>query len=763
MKRTTAKAHVTALGRAGKKAVSVLASAALALSMFGIPAFADPVEGEGENQEALQQDTEPSTGEDIPAVPEGPTDNTTEDPDPIEPPDSADSDEGSSEEEPGGTKLPTETDEMDQVAKSVIHVDVTDAKPFDREKPNVFFVTLSNRGQQRIDMTETGSFTHGSYTYKAVDPGEYTLTVQGEGYGTYSQAITVADDIPRTYTLKLNTYDRPSCATDAQTEQTGVIYYGDVTGEGDIDANDIDAMISVIQGDIQPTGRCDLNGDEVRTLTDLQILAEGYERDKDGYGHDPLTSNIAPKPRVTGVTVSEGTVASDSKITDISEVVGNPDESVSLKLAPKAPGEPIKIELNDLDRQLGSEEVQALTIKAPVQLSDDGIMQPSPNRMTGGTVDVTYVENGEEKTEAVEIVPDEPAVSGLERAAQAVGLLPQVAYADNKKATIDKAGNIVIDFGKKIAIKKVTIQVTKTAASDGNLNLAEISSVEFLNDTADLIAPPELNIPQSLTATPGSKQFTLSWGAETNVTGYEISIVDPTVSGDNEHLMTTKNTTLAVTAYKYGKKGKLENNHTYTVKVQSTNGAWRSGWSDPITVTPKATKVPDAPESVKASGGYRTITVGWKAMEDTDTYTIFWRKQGDTAWNQNAGVERNNYQLSGLEDRTTYELYIVGVNEIGSSAPSRTVAAETTTIAPAELPNYKLVNTKDANGHYLTGIQSARVISANMIDSPLDAGKSTALGLFDDDYTSYAKKADWDLGCAYNQKSHGVEIAFYGV
>ncbi len=765
MKRTTAKAHVTALGRAGKKAVSVLASAALALSMFGIPAFADPVEGEGENQEALQQDTEPSTGEDIPAVPEGPTDNTTEDPDPIEPPDSADSDEGSSEEEPGGTKLPTETDEMDQVAKSVIHVDVTDAKPFDREKPNVFFVTLSNRGQQRIDMTETGSFTHGSYTYKAVDPGEYTLTVQGEGYGTYSQAITVADDIPRTYTLKLNTYDRPSCATDVQTEQTGVIYYGDVTGEGDIDVNDIDAMISVIQGDIQPTGRCDLNGDEVRTLTDLQILAEGYERDKDGYGHDPLTSNIAPKPRVTGVTVSEGTVASDSKITDISEVVGNPDESVSLKLTPANPGGPIKIELNNLDKQLEGEQIQVMTIKPPVSTTAAGDVNVSPNAVTGGTVDVTYEEGGQEITETVEIDAEaqEASAFGLERMAQAVGLLPQVAYADNKKATIDKAGNIVIDFGKKIAIKKVTIQVTKTAASDGNLNLAEISSVEFLNDTADLIAPPELNIPQNLTATPGSKQFTLSWGAETNVTGYEISIVDPTVSGDNEHLMTTKNTTLAVTAYKYGKKGKLENNHTYTVKVRSTNGAWRSGWSDPITVTPKATKVPDAPESVKASGGYRTITVGWKAMEDTDTYTIFWRKQGDAAWNQNAGVERNNYQLSGLEDRTTYELYIVGVNEIGSSAPSRTVAAETTTIAPAELPNYKLLNTKDANGHYLTGIQSARVISANMVDSPLDAGKSTSFGLFDDDYTSYAKKSDWDLGCAYNQKSHGVEIAFDGV
>ncbi len=770
MKRTTTKAHVAALGRVGRKAVSVLASAALALSMLAAPAFADPAEGEDASVEGVEQ-TEPQPEEGATTPAQGNTEQggVPEQNEGSE--NGSEGEEGAPEEGSDVTKIPVETDEPElAVAKSVIHVDVTDAKPFEEYNESDFTVALSGRGQWCIPMEPEGTVRHGSYTYFNVEPGEYTVKVWGDGFGTFAQDINVADDFPRTYTLKLSTYDRPTYESEVQTAQTGIIFYGDVTGDNAIDVNDIDAMISVIQGDIQPTGRCDLNGDGVRSLADLQILAEGYERDEVGFGHDPVNSQIVPKPRVTGVTVSEGAVAPGSQITEVSEVVGNPNESVSLKLAPAnnnvpiSAANPVTIQLNDLDKQLGDEAIQVMTIKAPVQMSDEGVVQKKPTAVAGGTVDVVYEENGQDVTETVDILDEEAeqTSSTIERAAQAVGFLPQRAYADNRKATIDKAGNIIIDFGKKIAIKKVTIQVTKTAAS-GELNLAEISSVEFLNNAEDLVAPPDLNIPQNLACTPGSKQFTLSWGAETNVTGYEISIVDPTVAGDNEYLMTTKNTSIAVSSYKYGKKGKVENNHTYTVKVQSTNGAWRSGWSVPITVTPKATKVPDAPETVKASGGYRMITVGWKAMEDTDSYTIFWRKQGASSWSQKAGVERNNYQLSGLDDRTTYELYIVGVNEIGSSKPSRTVAAETTTIAPAELPNYKLVNTKDANGRYLTGIQSARVLSANMVDSPLDAGKSTALGLFDDDYTSYAKKADWDLGCAYNQGNHGVEVTFDGV
>lgn len=755
MKRTTINGRNAALARAARKAVSIFASLALAVSMMGVPAFADTAENEDGAQEALEQNEQPTSTEEA----EGSADQGGQQED-LNPGwtlvTDEDGEEAAEEEASSGTRLALDPAASDgSVTKSIIHVDVTDAKPFQSAAP-VFYVTLTNRGDQFIATTPVGGGYHGSYTFVNVEAGDYVVTVTAEKFATYSQEVHVDGDVPRSYTVKINAWDQTGYE-----DQAGIIYYGDVTGDNAIDAGDVDAIVGVLDAeDGSSPANCDLTGTGEVTLADLQVLAEGYDR-------EAVTSSVVPKPRVTGVTVSDNvSIPADSQIVDVSEVVGNPDDSISLKLQSEeaiSEENPVIIELPNLQDQLKGEEVGCITIKAPVSVSPDGQVEVNPHAVTGGKAEVVYDdENGEEQT--LEVSFNEPAsASALAEMATFLGLLPQKAYAADTQAYIDAAGNIVIDFGTKIAIKKVTLTVTKTKASDGNLNLAEISSVEFLNGTEDLIAPPDMNIPEGLAAVPDSKQFTVSWNPEPNVTGYEVSVVDPTVEGENEQIIATKNTSLLVSSYLYGEKGKVENKHTYTVKVQSTNGTWRSGWSEPITVTPMATKVPDKPESVKITGGYKMVTVGWKAMGDTDYYIVHWRKEGDAAWQTISNVVNNSCQISGLEDVTTYEVYVTGMNEIGESAPSNTVAAETTTIAPAELPNYKLVNSKDANGRYLTGITNARVISASMVDSPLDEGASTSFGLFDDDYTSYAKKADWDLGCAYNAGNHGVEITFDGV
>ncbi len=774
MKRTTMKERNAMMTSCARKAVSAFTALALSVSMFGIPAFADELDaGDPVQEEQAQDGAQPVPGEDAPSADgagdapseegatndEGTQEGTSSEEqasdDGSAPADDAD---GSTEGDgSGSTKLPSESDGGGEgaVAKSIIHVDITDAKPFDTGEPPQFDISLSGRGFQYIKPAAAGAGYRGSYTYVNVEPGDYELAIEADGYATYAQAIHVDADVPRAYTVKLNTFDRAESST-----QTGIIYYGDVTGDSAINDDDVDALIGALESgaDAAANPRCDLTGADGITLADLQVLAEGY-------GRDQVSSNVTPKPRVTGVTVSDNiTIPADSQIVDVSEVVGNPDENASLKMVttndqPISVDNPATIVLDNLHDQLNGEQVGCITIKPPLSRTDDGISQLHPHAVTEGTVEVTYLdEAGNEQTLDAEFAPTGIA-SALVQMAAFLGLAPEKAYAASAKATIDGSGNIIIDFGSKIAIKKVTIKVTKTNASDGKLNLAEISSVEFLNGTEDLIAPPELNIPTNVTATPGSKEFTVSWNAEPNVTGYEVSVSE----NGKEQIMSTKNTTMQVTSFKHGNKGKVENNHTYTVKVQSTNGEWRSGWSNAVTVTPKATKRPDRPESVKVSGGYKMINVGWKAMTDTDTYIGSYRKEGDATWTEKSGITSSSCQISGLEDRTTYEVFVSGVNEIGKSDPSQIVSAETTTIAPAELPNYKLVNKKDANGRYLTGITTARVISASMVDSAIDGNAGTALGLFDDDYTSYAKKEDWDFGSAYNAGKHGVEVTFDGV
>ena len=51
--------------------------------------------------------------------------------------------------------------------------------------------------------------------------------------------------------------------------------------------------------------------------------------------------------------------------------------------------------------------------------------------------------------------------------------------------------------------------------------LADIAQVEFLNQMEDRIPAPQMNIPKNLTAEPGSREITVKWSRETNVTGYE--------------------------------------------------------------------------------------------------------------------------------------------------------------------------------------------------------------------------------------------------
>ena len=57
---------------------------------------------------------------------------------------------------------------------------------------------------------------------------------------------------------------------------------------------------------------------------------------------------------------------------------------------------------------------------------------------------------------------------------------------------------------------------------------------------------------------------------------------------------------------------------TYTVQVQSCNGAWRSGYSEPVKVTPRADKLPAAPDGLTLTGRYRRIEAHWKNMDDAD-------------------------------------------------------------------------------------------------------------------------------------------------
>ena len=208
----------------------------------------------------------------------------------------------------------------------------------------------------------------------------------------------------------------------------------------------------------------------------------------------------------------------------------------------------------------------------------------------------------------------------------------------------DANGDLVLDLGDQVAVKKISIKITATSGD----SLADISSVEFLNGMENRIPEPEMNIPQGLTAEVGSKQFLISWKPEKNVTGYEVKMP---VGGEGERIK-TEQSFLEIVSFK---GNKLKNGTVYEVSVQSLNGNWQSGYSQPIQVIPMADEVPPAPENVKVTGAWRRLNVSWKDMEDTDYYTIYYRKKGDAAEYQSiTDIQGTSTVIRGLEETTEY-------------------------------------------------------------------------------------------------------------
>lgn len=545
--------------------------------------------------------------------------------------------------------------------------------------------------------------------FKGLADGSYTLTVSAPGIAPFSQAIEVAGGA-----ASIELYVGGPLVGDADGAHAGLLVPGDANQDGAVDGADATAVIDAIEAGATDAS-CDVDGDGAVTLVDLQMAVANYGARQ----VDSTVVGVLPADAVKA-TAGEG-VEVDG---DLADLVGG---IAPVRLS-ASEGQPIAV---SFDVAATASEVGGIVVGAPTD---------AENAIVEGTVRVEYADGASEDIAIAK--PDVRAAFFRSRAAAPT-------------ATVEEDGTVVIDFQGQVAVKKVTLVITKTA---GAANLAEISKVEFLNDMEQRIPEPELNVPSGLAATPGSKKFSVSWGAETNVTGYELSIG----ADGKEEFKRTTSTSLSITSFG---GSKIKNGTAFTLRVRSTNGAWRSPWSESVTVTPKAEKAPDAPEGLALTGAYRGLNASWKKMEDTDSYNLFYREKADGAgaYTKVEGITASSYQVTGLKDDTEYQVYATGVNEMGESAPSLTAAVRTANVNPAQLPAYRLVNTKDAEGRYLNHIASASYGRGSMVDSPLDAASGaakSALGLFDDDYASYLQVNDWDEGGYYPGSNKGVTVTF---
>lgn len=506
--------------------------------------------------------------------------------------------------------------------------------------------TLKNSEGQTYSLT----FHYNNSTDKvyatAIDckPGDYVLEIAGNGYQAYTENVSIKPQyISKLFVFNSHKLDDMYTGTN----RPGVIGYGDLNGDNKVNQVDFDLIMDAIEAGSSEEVY-DLNKDGEVTILDASYILYN----KDGNNIDSTVMQVLNPDCVQEITATTGKVIGDTA--DLFSNTG------SVQLEPANKNEEIS-ESNPIEMEIqvaaNGSKTEAITISAPAN---------SENAITSGTVVVT-AEDGKEM-EAV--IMD----TGKVRAAAT--------------AVVEADGSIVVDLGGQIAVKKVTIKVTAT----NSRCLAEIAQVEFLNNMESRIPAVTINSPQNIQVTAGNKEFTLIWSKMSNVTGYEVQI---TSNGVTETVTTGTN---SITIKNFGKE-ELKNGTTFTIRIRATNGDWKSDFSEEVTATPIVTEVPDAPEDISIEGGYKFLEISWKAMDDTDSYNIYYRVKGTEADYQVVkGITNSSYRLSDLEISTAYEIYVQGVNEIGVSKKSQLSIGTTTELEYPKTSNYKLINVPTEDG-----------------------------------------------------------------
>ena len=586
--------------------------------------------------------------------------------------------------------------------KDIGVVQVSIAPGITLQKSVTFTVGLSGQESQSIELAANQEIqgTKGTVHFSQLPAGTYELTVAAPGFATYTQTIEVNS---KSYAVNLMTGFVEGYTYEEGDYHPGVLLIGDVTGDGVIDDTDRSVLVDAIDTE-QSSELTDLTGDQKTDLADLEYFAKGYQAE----GH----------------------------------TLACIEESVSADAISPKPGEDTNVEGNledllkgegnvTLSTQGGTEISEEHTVSVEFDLSEsadtqiDGILIETnkENPIQKATVDITYIDaEGNEQTVTA------PIENGVEH----------LLRTSDVQVSMDEDGNIQIHLGSQIAVKKVTLTIQ---GMQNNNNLAEISKVEFVNGMENRIPKPDMDIPTNLAVETGSEEFTLTWDACKNVTGYEVLIEH---NGEQD-TYTVKNNSLKVTSFN---EKKLVNKEQYTAKVQSVNGTWKSGYSESVTAVPKADKKPDAPENVKAVGKYKSVEVSWKNMKNTEFYNLFYREKGQEEYTKIENITTNSYTISELKENVKYEIYLTGVNELGESDPSLTSTAQTTDLEPAVMPKYKQINTSE-EGQVSSHIVSATRGRGEMKDSPLDLEGKTAWGTVDNNPASHFYMADWDDGGEY--------------
>lgn len=455
-------------------------------------------------------------------------------------------------------------------------------------------VSVEARNTQGVPLTTEQQMGAYGAVISGLPKGTYTLKLEGKGYASCSTQVTLAD------------YSQHVLMSTAN----GTFSLGDVTGDGVVNAADRNAL----DEQLGKTGQLDvydLNGDGVVDITDLSYVNK--------------MMGVTGKPEVTDTSAIVSAEVDQDAVTvtggSVSDLFNDSETTVTLK-----PAE-------------GKEELSIpITLDKPTEMSEISITSPSTDgAVQAGTALVVYEEDGQEKTMTVSF--DATAPDGT--------------YAISRVAG---QSMVTINLGQKVAVKKVTITVTKVEGQTGDKpQFATVTQIEFLKDIVSDNTPADTQV-KNVTAVAGDGEVSLSWQAVNNVTGYTVKY------GTAKGSLTQS---VAVSTNKATVSG-LKNNQTYYFQVMATNGDWTGVPSEVISAVPQPASAPGAPSNLAVEKADTALRLSWGSTKDATYYQVYYRVQGEAEFQTWGGsITATSAVITGLTNGTTYEVAVKAGNSKG--------------------------------------------------------------------------------------------------
>ena len=441
--------------------------------------------------------------------------------------------------------------------------------------------------------------------------GYYQAEVSGLAQGTYRLEVTGTGYVPYSADVTLDSYSRHVIIGTGD----GTFALGDVNGDGVLDEQDLTYLEARLGG--APEG-CDLNGDGAVDVTDLAYV--NYILNEHGSAQVLETGAITvPVVETAGLIFRSGTA----------QQLFTGTESVTI--APAAAGDDL-----------------VLPIELPAAVEMERIEITCPDGMGALETGAATVETEDGRTFDVPFDISTPA-----------GVYAIGPTAGERVVTID--------LGRRVAVKKVTIHVTRVAGQTGaKPEYATVTQIEFLKDIVPENPKTDDQV-MNLSAKAGDGMVELAWSAVRNVTGYEVAYGESA-----DHL----DRTLPVVSNKASVTG-LENLTTYYFQVTATNGAWRGRPSAIVSAMPEAAKVPGAPSNIGVVPMDGALRLSWGKTKDATFYQAFYRVAGETEFTQFGGdLSATSTTITGLTNGTEYELAVKAGNSKGVG-PFSAIAAGT--------------------------------------------------------------------------------------